>query len=176
MHAGDEPVHGPDVGQDVEVRLARKFQAPVALAVTHAARQALGGVAELEVRGVEVRDGAGGHRQRHGVALRPRVVPREDPDSGVFGAAVDDPREPFALSRAGRGQEQRDAMHCLVTTQDLVVGYRRQVRQVPGGALQEAGHQDWVSGRDLQLPLAGAVSQRTVEALAGFEFLGRDGA
>ena len=110
VQGSQQPVTRAVVGQHLEVELGAQAKAPVAVALTDAARQTLPGVAVLEVAGVEVHrlartDAKRHHRRRHAF-----VVHRVDEDLAGPVRTVDDPHEPLVPRGVGGGDEQRHAV------------------------------------------------------------------
>ena len=77
----------------------------MAFAAAHAAGQALGGVARLQVLGVEMRRLPGRERQGDGAAPLPSVVDGVDRHHAATVVAVDDSSEALPTGLGG-GQEQ----------------------------------------------------------------------
>ena len=109
MHRRQEPVLGADVSQHLYIEQTRELETPIALAGADAPRKALGGIAHLQIVGVEVQGLVGVNVEGNRVVRGAGVVERFDGDLARVGRMVHDPDEALTPDIRG-GRHERNGV------------------------------------------------------------------
>ena len=179
VQAGEKAVLGAGVGEHLQIQRGRELQAPISTAGANPAGQPFGGVTGLKVAGVEMhgpphteerinRDLAFFQCQCHGTKAIAFLVHRCDGNlAAAERRAADHPHE--SLPRAARrGKQRQPVQGGAIFQRRRVVRRRREVGQVPGGALQEAHREPREAARSQPpLPVAVAEAVRVFQRLGG---------
>ena len=165
VHRSQKAVLGADVGQHLKLQRTRELETQVPLPHPDALLQTLVRVTLLQVAGVEVLRLLRTDGERHRTVPSPSLVPGVDAHRARLARAVDHPHEALApLSVRGRGKQPHRMRGPRTARTDFgVVGHRRQIRQMPRRARQQAHHLDGPVRSDLEPPLALARAKRTTQ-------------